>query len=75
MSTKWGITALLVGSYLLALGIAGINAASGGLVALFAVVLVAGFVLAGWSALLPWDGDPARAGQAGHDAPGPVPRP
>lgn len=60
MTTKWGITALLVGSYLLALGIAGINANSGGVVAVFAVVLVLGFVVTGWSAVLPWDGGQAR---------------
>lgn len=44
MSTKWGITALVVGSYLLTFGIAGINFSSGGWVALYAVVLVIGFV-------------------------------
>ncbi|WP_194898983.1 hypothetical protein [Catenulispora pinisilvae] len=60
MTTKWGITALLVGSYLLALGIAGINANSGGVVAVFAVVLVLGFVVTGWSAVLPWDAGQAR---------------
>jgi hypothetical protein len=74
MSTKWGITALIVGSYLLALGIAGINANSGGVVALFAVVLVVGFVITGWSVVLPWDGDAHKARSA-HDAPGPVPTP
>ncbi|MBS2540079.1 hypothetical protein KGQ20_45805 [Catenulispora sp. NF23] len=55
MTTKWGITALLVGGYLLALGFAGINADSGGAVAVFAVVLVLGFVVTGWSAVLPWE--------------------
>jgi len=56
MDTKWGITAVLVGSYLLALGIAGINANSGGAVALFSVVLVLGFIVTGWAVVLPWDG-------------------
>ena len=56
MNTKWGITALTVGGYLLALGIGGINFNSGGLVALFAVVLVVGFIVTGWAVLLPWDG-------------------
>ena len=75
MTTKWGITALIVGSYLMALGIAGINATSGGgAVAAFAVVLVVGFVITGWSVLLPWDGDAHKARSA-HDAPGPVPTP
>ena len=74
MSTKWGITALIVGSYLLALGIAGINANSGGVVVLFAVVLVIGFVITGWSVVLPWDGDAHKARSA-QDAPGPVPTP
>lgn len=74
MSTKWGITALVVGSYLLALGIAGINATSGGVVAIYAVVLVIGFVIAGWSIVLPWDGGAHRTRSA-QDAPGPVPAP
>jgi hypothetical protein len=74
MSTKWGITALIVGSYLLALGIAGINANSGGAVAAFAVVLVVGFVVVGWSLVLPWDGGAHKARSA-HEAPGPVPTP
>lgn len=72
MSTKWGITALVVGGYLMALGIAGINANSGGgALAVFAVVLVIGFVVAGWSVVLPWDGGGKVRGA--HDAPGPVP--
>ena len=71
MNTKWGVTALLVGSYLLALGIAGINASSGGLVAVFAVVLVLGFVIAGWATVLPWDGGAAQHAPE-HDSPGPV---
>lgn len=77
MTTKWGITALVVGSYLLGLGIAGINANSGGVVAVFAVVLVLGFVVAGWSMVLPWDGGArkARKARSAHDAPGPVPTP
>ena len=75
MTTKWGITALLVGTYLLAMGIAGINAGSGGgMVAVFAVLLVVGFVIAGWSVLLPWDGA-AHHARGAHDAPGPVPTP
>ncbi|MEY9904940.1 hypothetical protein ABIA35_001156 [Catenulispora sp. MAP12-49] len=73
METKWGITALIVGGYLEAFGLAGINAGSGGVVAVFAVVLVLGVVAMGWSMVLPWDG--AKAHRAEHDAPGPVPRP
>lgn len=73
METKWGITALIVGAYLVALGLAGINANSGGAVAIFAVVLVVGVVVMGWSMVLPWDG--GKAHRAAHDAPGPVPRP
>lgn len=69
MNTKWGVTALIVGSYLLALGIAGINASSGGLVAVFAVVLVLGFVIGGWAVVLPWDGG---ATHHEHESPGPV---
>ncbi|MEZ0110889.1 hypothetical protein ABH920_004904 [Catenulispora sp. EB89] len=69
MNTKWGLTALIVGGYLLALGIAGINANSGGVVALFAVVLVLGFVIAGWAVVLPWDGGAPRGE---HESPGPV---
>ena len=72
MDTKWGITLLIVGSYLLALGIAGINASSDGLVAVFAVVLVLGFVMAGWSIVLPWDGGAARAERAERESPGAV---
>ena len=69
MNTKWGLTALIVGGYLLALGIAGINANSGGVVALFAVVLVLGFVIAGWAVVLPWDGGATRGE---HESPGPI---
>lgn len=72
MTTKWGMTALVVGAYLLTLGIAGINANSGGgAVAVFAVLLVVGFVVAGWSILLPWDG--GHKARGAQDAPGPVP--
>ncbi|MEY9862566.1 hypothetical protein ABH935_008214 [Catenulispora sp. GAS73] len=71
MNTKWGVTALIVGGFLLALGIAGINANSGGVVAVFAVVLVLGFVIAGWAVVLPWDGDGGRA-LGDHESPGPV---
>lgn len=63
MSTKWGITVLIVGGYLLALGIAGINANSGGAQAFFVVVLIVAFVVTGWSIVLPWDGGKARAAQ------------
>jgi hypothetical protein len=73
MSTKWGLTALLVGSYLIAFGIAGINANSGGALAFFVVMLILGFVSAGWSIVLPWDGGAsmkARAeGAADRDVP------
>jgi uncharacterized membrane protein required for colicin V production len=74
MSTKWGITLLIVGSYLIALGIGGINAASGALVGVFALVLVIGFVITGWSIVLPWDGSPGKVRSA-EEAPGPVPTP
>lgn len=58
MSTKWGITALVVGGYLLAIGIGGINANEGaGATTLFALVLMVGFVIAGWAVVLPWDGE------------------
>jgi arginine exporter protein ArgO len=69
MDTKWGITTLFVGSYLMALGFAGINATSGAALAVYVVVLIVGFVVAGWSAVLPWDGAKARPLP---DAPGPV---
>jgi hypothetical protein len=76
MNTKWGVTALIVGGYLLALGIAGINANSGGVVAVFAVVLVLGFVIGGWAAVLPWDGgNGGNRARGGHESPGPVPLP
>jgi hypothetical protein len=71
MNTKWGITALIVGGYLLALGIAGINANSGGARVLFSVVLAAGFVVAGWSVVLPWD---AGTAHREPEVPGAVPR-
>jgi len=73
MSTKLGATLLIVGSYLMALGIGGINAVAGAGRILFSLVLVVGVVLAGWATLLPWNG--ARARRTAHDAPGPVPKP
>ena len=72
MDTKWGITGLLVGSYLLAFGIAGINANSGAAQAVFVVVLIIGFVVTGWSVVLPWNGGGTRPA---HPSPGPVPKP
>jgi hypothetical protein len=72
MDTKWGITALIIGGYLVAMGLAGINANSGGTVAIFAIVLVIGFVIGGWAIVLPWDGGSSRPK---HDAPGPVAKP
>ena len=74
MTIKWGLTALIVGGFLVAFGLAGINATSGGTMALYAVVLVLGFVTAGWAVVLPWDGDSARRRNE-HETPGPVPRP
>ena len=68
-----GVTVLIVGGYLLALGIAGINAYSGLALVSYSLVLVLGFVLTGWAVLLPWDGGHQRHPQ--HDAPGPVPKP
>lgn len=63
MSTKLGITSLIVGGYLMAMGIAGINvnADSGGAQAVFSLVLVIGLVIAGWSVMLPWDGGEAHS--------------
>jgi hypothetical protein len=69
LSTKAGMILLISGSYVLALGIGGVNATSGGVRAFWAVVVAVGVVLAGWSVALPWDADEAR-----HEAPGPVPR-
>ena len=56
MTTKAGLGTLVGGSFLLAVGLAGVNAAgSTGIRWLFALVLVAGFLVAGWSVVLPWD--------------------
>jgi hypothetical protein len=71
LSTKAGLILLIVGSYLLALGVGGVNATSGGVQAFWAVVLAVGFVMAGWAVVLPWNG--ATAGKERHEAPGPVP--
>jgi hypothetical protein len=60
MDTKSGLTSLVVGGYLIAMGIAGINANSGGAQWVHAIVLVIGFVLAGWAVVLPWDGGGQR---------------
>ena len=57
MTTKAGITSLIVGGYVMALGIGGINANSGGLQWLFSLVFIIGVVLAGWACVLPWDQD------------------
>lgn len=73
MTTKAGITALVVGGYTIALGIGGVNATSGGTQWLFSIILVLGVVLAGWAVVLPWDGGPERAGAQGR--PGGAERP
>ncbi len=65
MDTKAGITLLVVGGFLVAMGIGGINANSGGAQWAHAIVLVIGFVLAGWAVALPWDG----GGQRGDGKP------
>ncbi|GAA1967289.1 hypothetical protein [Catenulispora subtropica] len=63
MTTKLGVTLLIVGGYVIALGIGGINAASGGTKWLFALLLVIGVVVMGWAMILPWDGgEHAEAG-------------
>lgn len=67
MSTKAGLTLLIVGGYLIAFGIGGVNAASGAAKWLFSVVLVIGFVVMGWAMVLPWDGAPAAS--EGHSPP------
>lgn len=75
MSTKRGITALLVGCYLIAFAIAGLNATSGGAEAVYAVVLIVAFVITGWAIALPWNGAKTHAAaDAGQDATAPVPR-
>ena len=56
MGTKLGITLLIGGGYLIAMGFAGINANSGGAQWVHSIVLVIGVVLAGWAVVLPWDG-------------------
>ncbi|NUR27556.1 MAG: hypothetical protein HOV83_17235 [Catenulispora sp.] len=56
MSTKLGMTLLVVGGYVMALGFGGINANSGGAQWLFSLVLVLGIVMAGWAVVLPWNG-------------------
>jgi hypothetical protein len=61
MTTKAGITLLVVGGYTMALGLAGINANSGGAQWLFSIIFVIGMVLAGWAVLLPWKGSKERA--------------
>lgn len=66
MTTKAGITALIVGGYTIALGIGGVNATSGGTQWLFSIILVLGVVLAGWAVVLPWDGGEQRADAEGQ---------
>lgn len=56
MTTKAGIALLIVGGYIMALGLGGINANSGGAQWLFSIILVVGVVLAGWAVVLPWNG-------------------
>jgi hypothetical protein len=56
MTTKAGLIALILGSYVIAFGVAGINVAeSTGLRWLFGAVIVVGFCVTGWSIVLPWD--------------------
>jgi len=66
MTTKAGITALIVGGYTIALGIGGVNATSGGTQWLFSIILVLGVVLAGWAVVLSWDGGEQRADAEGQ---------
>lgn len=66
MSTKWGLTMLIAGGYLIAFAIAGINATSGGVLAFYVVVLIVAFVITGWSIVLPWNGAKTHA-EAGAD--------
>jgi hypothetical protein len=57
IGTGAGIAALIIGSYLLAFGVAGLNAASStGQRWLFGIVFVIGVLVAGWAVVLPWDG-------------------
>ena len=65
MSTKLGMTLLILGGYVMALGFGGINANSGGAQWLFSLVLVAGIVMAGWAAVLPWNGHHGESGGSG----------
>jgi hypothetical protein len=75
MSTKSGLTALLVGGYLIAFAIAGLNATSGGTEAVYAVVLVVAFVITGWSMVLPWNGAKTHAATgADQGSPASTPR-
>ena len=57
ISTKAGIAALIIGSYLLAMGVAGLNAASStGQRWAFGIIFVIGVLVAGWAVVLPWNG-------------------
>jgi len=57
IGTGRAIAALIIGSYLLAFGVAGLNAASStGQSWIFGIVFVIGVLVAGWAVVLPWDG-------------------
>ena len=65
MTTKAGLTTLLLGCYTIAFGLAGLNAVSStGLQWLYGVITVVGFVVTSWPVMLPWDAKVSR------DAPG-----
>jgi hypothetical protein len=56
MTTKAGLATLIGGGYLLAFGLAGVNAASSAWTRwMFALVIVVGFLVTGWAVILPWD--------------------
>jgi hypothetical protein len=66
IGTGAGIAALIIGSYLLAAGVAGLNAASStGQRWAFGVLFVIGVLVAGWAVVLPWDGSSGGDGGRG----------
>jgi hypothetical protein len=67
IGTGTAIAALIVGSYLLAAGVAGLNAASStGQRWAFGILFVIGVLVAGWAVILPWDGRSGRDGKHGE---------
>lgn len=63
IGTGAGIAALIVGSYLLAVGVAGLNAASStGQRWAFGILFVIGVLIAGWAVVLPWNGHSGGGG-------------